>query len=176
MGLFSRLAGTITTFFQFGGPGGPGINQNGAALEVKNSTNAAFAITRGATPVAANDYATKAYVDGASPAGASDVIVFAVGTATASSVTSIPNNAIILRATLLVTTPYSGGATISIGNAGTPAELQATTDNDPQVNGTYDAPQQTTWTGPAIVQATVAGGPAAGASSVMVEYVVTPNP
>jgi hypothetical protein len=119
---------------------------------------------------------TKAYADALSPSGASDVIVFPVGLVTASSATSIPNNAIILRATLLVTTPYSGGATISLGNAGTPAELQATTDNDPQVNGTYDAPQQTTWTGPAVVQATVAGAPGAGVSSVMVEYVVTPNP
>lgn len=62
-GLFSKLLGTISSFFQFGGPSGPGINQNAAALETKNAANNAFAIHRGATPVGDNDFATKAYVD-----------------------------------------------------------------------------------------------------------------
>jgi hypothetical protein len=62
-GVFSKLLGTITSFFQVGGTGGPGINANGAALESKNSANSAFAVHRGATPAGDNDFATKAYVD-----------------------------------------------------------------------------------------------------------------
>lgn len=62
-GVFSKLLGTITSFFQVGGTSGPGINANGAALESKNAANSAFAVHRGATPVGDNDFATKAYVD-----------------------------------------------------------------------------------------------------------------
>jgi hypothetical protein len=62
-GIFSKLLGTITTFFQIGGTAGPGINSNGAALESKNAANSAFAVHRGATPVGDNDFTTKAYVD-----------------------------------------------------------------------------------------------------------------
>ena len=62
-GLFSKLLGTISTFFQIGGAGGPGVNANGTALETKNAANSAFAVHRGATPVGDNDFTTKAYVD-----------------------------------------------------------------------------------------------------------------
>ena len=62
-GIFSKLAGTIASFFQVGGPAGPGINANGAALETRNAANSAFAVHRGATPVGDNDLTTKAYVD-----------------------------------------------------------------------------------------------------------------
>jgi hypothetical protein len=56
MGVFQNLAGTLARFFQIGGPSGPGINQNGAALEIRNAANSTFAITRGASPVGPNDY------------------------------------------------------------------------------------------------------------------------
>ncbi len=59
MGLFSRLAGTIATFFQIGGPAGPGLNANGAALEARDSANSTFAVMRGAAPVGANDFVIK---------------------------------------------------------------------------------------------------------------------
>jgi len=62
-GVFSKLLGTIASFFQIGGVAGPGINANGAALETKNAANSAFAVHRGATPAGDNDFATKAYVD-----------------------------------------------------------------------------------------------------------------
>jgi hypothetical protein len=61
-GVFSKLLGTITSFFTIG-ISGPGINANGSALETKNNANSVFAVHRGATPVGDNDFATKAYVD-----------------------------------------------------------------------------------------------------------------
>jgi hypothetical protein len=63
MGLFSKLAGVTSSFFQIGGPAGPGINNNGGLLEAKNAANNAFVVMRGATPVGDNDLTTKAYVD-----------------------------------------------------------------------------------------------------------------
>ena len=63
MSLFIRFAGIVNNFFQFGGPAGPGINNNSGVLEAKNSANNALAVFRGATPSGDDDFATKAYVD-----------------------------------------------------------------------------------------------------------------
>jgi|SRR5271170_5155822 len=62
MSLFSRLAGVIGTFFQIGGPAGPGLNDNAGALEAKNSTNAAFVNLRCLDPVNPNDAVTLEYI------------------------------------------------------------------------------------------------------------------
>jgi hypothetical protein len=171
MGLFARLAGSMSAFFQFGGPAAPGINHNGVALEVRDSTNSVFAVLRGASPSAANDFATKAYVDAATPPGGTETIAFALGVATASSVAIIPNGATVLDARLNVTTPYSGGATIEIGQVGALASFQATTDNDPQVDGLYQAEQVTSALNLAVT-ATVLGAPVAGVAEVVVTYTV----
>ena len=98
-----------------------------------------------------------------------------VAQATTSSATSIPVNSVIVDARLDVTTPFSVGATISIGQAGAPTEFQLTTDNNPQVNGLYQVTQDTVAASTNPVLATVAGGPVAGAATVIVQYVVTPE-
>ena len=58
MGFFQRIFGTVSSFFQFGGPSGPGFNDNVGVIEAKNSTNSAFVIVRGADPVGPNDFVT----------------------------------------------------------------------------------------------------------------------
>src|SRR5208283_5043109 len=70
-------------------------------------------------------------VNSSATPGAVQTIQFAVGTATASSVTSLPSNALVLRVTLNVTTPYNVGTTISIGQAGSVSSFQAVGDNAP---------------------------------------------
>jgi hypothetical protein len=269
VGLFARLAGVVNNFFQIGGPGGPGWNNNAGLLEGKNSTNTGFVVVRGATPVGDNDLTTKAYVDtifkpipcslqfngntalpsnsateqwyvvttsGAnatigqvlwddgtgvgtvtvlpakagneivttaaftggtitlnsnqnyvwsgtawvnispSVAGAIYCIDFAIGTgASQSSVTSIPTNAIILRCDVTITTAYSAGTTIAVGQTGTTNLLQATGDNFPTVIDGYTALQRTAWGGSALpVLVTVGGTPSAGVGAVTVEYTL-PN-
>jgi hypothetical protein len=57
-GLFSRLAGTLATFFQIGGPGNSGWSAPDATHLENRTAAAAFAVTRGAPPVGANDYVT----------------------------------------------------------------------------------------------------------------------
>jgi hypothetical protein len=171
-GAFSKLLGTIASFFQFGDTGGPGINANGAALETRNAANAAFAIHRGATPVAANDFATKAYVDGGS-GGETFLIRFAITNAAAqSSVALIPSGAVILDARLDVTVSYSAGATLSLGVAGSVAEFMGTTDNTATAApALYSLPQDTVQGGAAAaLLVTVGGAPAAGAGFAMVLY------
>lgn len=58
MSLFSRIAGAIASFFQIGGPSGPGINDNAGALEAKDPTNSVFVNMRGADPAGLNDFVT----------------------------------------------------------------------------------------------------------------------
>jgi hypothetical protein len=169
----------METIFQIG-KGGPQVKANAGNLEGRDATDAAFVIVRGATPVGANDLATKAYVDsGAVIAdGGVQEIRFAITNAAAqNSVTSIPSGAIVVDAELDITTPYSGGATITVGNAGSPALLMGTTDNNPQANGLYQVHQDTTYAGgPATVLVTIAGAPAAGAGFAIVRYIQTPQP
>ncbi len=271
MGLFSKLAGTVSSFFQIGGPAGPGVNANGAALEAKNAANNAFAVMRGATPVGDNDFTTKAYVDktankpipvslqfngnnalpnnsgteqwyvvttsgpnatigqllwddgsGAGtvaviPAATGNTIVttaaFSGGTislaanqmyvwtgtawldiapsvsgamfairmaitnaASQSSATQIPANAIIFDARLEVVTPYSAGATISLGITGTVALFMGTGDNVPQTADLYQVMQDTSvGASAAALLVTVGGAPAAGAGFAVVLYSVPNN-
>jgi hypothetical protein len=177
MSLYQRLAGIVGSFFQIGGPNGPGLNNNAGAVEARNAANSAMAVVRGATPVGPTDLTTKAYVDAFVPAGAVLDIDIAVGTAaTTSSVTSIPANAIILNATFKPTTPYTAGATVSIGQTGAVALLQATDDNVPQSANEYSAPQRTAWGVAALpVLVTIGGAPAAGAGVVNVQYSLPNN-
>jgi len=268
MGVFKKLAGVINSFFQIGGPAGPGINANGAALESRNAANNAFAVHRGGFPIADNDFTTKAYVDeiarpfivtaqanavsaliansgvehyivvstpgtGAAAAyiagtvlwddgsGVGNVVIlgpttgqpiivtatlvggtftfsanaqyvwtgatwlllapslgqvltidFAIGTAASQSSTSvIPANAVVWRSDVTITTPYSGGATISVGQTGTAALLQGTADNVPQTVDEYTSDARIAWGGtPFAVLVTVGGAPGAGAGVVSVHY------
>lgn len=63
MNFWQRVRGTTEALFQLG-KGGP--NWKGAAsaaIEARNAADSAYAIVRGLTPAAANDFTTKAYVD-----------------------------------------------------------------------------------------------------------------
>jgi hypothetical protein len=64
MSLYRKIRGTIETIFQLG-LGGPQLKNNAGAIEARNSADAAFAIMRGATAVAASDLVPLAQVPGA---------------------------------------------------------------------------------------------------------------
>jgi hypothetical protein len=178
MSVFSKLRGTMEQLFQFGGPTGSQLKNNVGALEGRNSADSGFAIVRGATPIAANDLATKAYVDSGAIAadGGVQTIRIPVGLTTVSSTTTIPAGSLISVTKEDVSTPYSPGATISIGQTGSPSLLQATTDNTPQSANLYVVEQDVSWgASPLAVLVTVTGSPAAGASTVIVSYVQVPQ-
>lgn len=268
MGLFEKLSGFVPSFLQWGGPAGPGINQNSTALETKNAANNAYANHRGAYPLIDADFATKAYVDetarpfivtaqsnaataliansatehyivvsaagsgaaaayvagavlwddgsGAgnvtvlgptsgqpifvttaltggtfvfsanneyiwtgstwsnlapSVAGSSLCIQVTTGLATVSSVTSIPANAVITRVVTTVSTAYSAGTTISVGQTGTVSLLQATGDITPQTIDSYGSSLPVAWGSSALpVLITITGSPTVGAGTVLVQY------
>lgn len=60
--VWSKIRGTFETIFQLG-KGGPQVKANSGAVELRNSTDAAFVIGRGADPVGDDDFVTKRYGD-----------------------------------------------------------------------------------------------------------------
>jgi hypothetical protein len=174
MSLWSKLVGTISTTWQLG-LAGPIVQNNSGAVEARNAANSAFVIVRGLTPVGANDLVTKAYADSGGGSGAVDTIRFALGTgASQSSVSQIPANATVVNVKLDVTTAYSGGCTITLGQTGTAALLQATTDNLPTQIGIYECELDQAWGASALaVLATIAGAPSVGVAAVIVQYSAT---
>lgn len=93
--------------------------------------------------------------------------------ASQSSAASVPANAVVRRAMLDIQTPYSAGATITVGQTGSAALLMGTSDNAPTVAGLYEVSQDTAWGASALaVLVTVAGAPSVGAGFVIVEYTV----
>jgi hypothetical protein len=115
-------------------------------------------------------------VTGPSTSGAVQEVRFAITTgATQNSATTLPNNAIVIACELDITTPYSGGATIKVGNSTTTDLLMGTAQNDPQLAALYSLSQDTTFTPSATILVTVAGAPGAGAGFCIVRYVATPQ-
>lgn len=112
----------------------------------------------------------------ASTSGALRTIRFAIGTAaTTDSVTAIPAGSIVSRCQVSITTPYSAGATIEVGDTGGTVNLyMASSQNDPQLANLYGLAQDTTGVA-ATVRATIGGAPAAGAGFVSLWYSV-PDP
>ena len=87
---------------------------------------------------------------------------------------AIPANARILECVLEITTQYSGGTDIDIGNTSTVNLIMDQGDNNPQQGGvpnSFSIEQDTDWGGSdSVVRVTITGGPAAGAGVVIVKF------
>lgn len=180
MGWYPKLRGTSEQLFSLlFGTNRVQLKNNAGVLEARDDADAAFVIGRGATPVAANDWVTKAYADALVGSGAVKIeIRIPIGTAAAtSSATSIPIGAIVTDAQFKVTTPYSVGATISLGQAGAVTEFMTTGDINPQgaANDLFDVVQDTVAASTNPLLVTIGGAPGAGAGVAIITYVVTPE-
>jgi hypothetical protein len=104
-------------------------------------------------------------------------IRFAIAHATVSSATGLPAGARVVQAALNVTTAYSAGATISLGQTGGGVAFMSTAQAAAPTAGYKYVMQDTAVASPAVaVLATVAGSPAAGAAEALIFYVTSPNP
>ena len=112
---------------------------------------------------------------GGGSTAASKWVEFSLGTVTTSSVSSIPAGSRILQRRLIITTPYSAGATITLDDAGA-LTILAAAQNTPQIANEYQRGDLLVWPGAAVVRALVAGGPVLGVGLVLVEYVEAPLP
>lgn len=113
---------------------------------------------------------------GASAEGKINVIEMSLGTSgSASSSTSIPDNAIVIDVILDVNTAYDNDATLKVEvNGASPVEILGTGENDPATVGEYGKEQSTdVGANGGVVQATVTGSPSQGEGALFVHYVET---
>jgi len=107
------------------------------------------------------------------------LVRFPITTAAAqSSANPIPGGAVVTRRWLEITTPYSAGTTITLGQTGSATLLMGTADSSPtdavvgpDPSNVYDSHTPTQWgTSALALLVTVAGAPAAGAGFAAAEY------
>lgn len=95
-------------------------------------------------------------------------------TASQDSSSEIPSGYRVIEARIEVTTPYSGGATIEMGDTSTSDLIFSAGDAKEQKADTYIVEQDTAWPSDSVVRVTVGGTPAAGAGVAIVKY-ANPN-
>jgi hypothetical protein len=94
-----------------------------------------------------------------------------IGTgATYTSTTQIPTGAVVYDARLNITTPYSAGASISLGVSGTPDMFMGVEDNVPQSVNLFQVEQDTLVGSMTSLLVTVSGAPGAGAGFAIVIF------
>ena len=101
MGFFKNSIGTMSEFFQIGGPSGPLVKNNAGVLQTRNSDDTDFSRLQVATPTADQDAVTKLYAD-----TLEKPLIIARQADTSAS---LPANTAV-RGFVVVTTPGSGAA------------------------------------------------------------------
>lgn len=108
----------------------------------------------------------------ASSTGLIKLIKIPITTTGAASTTATVTNGRVMRVIATVATPYSAGATITTAIGA--QTIQATSDVEATVAGSYISEVMADITAGAVVTVTIAGSPAGGAGEVLVEYCDTP--
>jgi len=110
MNIFSKLLGTISPFFQIGGPKAPGLANDGGSgnLGAYNSGQSAYVNVRGADPVSSNDFVTLEYGNANYGGGGSSVPLVV------SSTYTIATNTRVLFASPIIIS--AGGIVLTVGS------------------------------------------------------------
>lgn len=170
--LFKKMTGVVGQILQFRSGDGALLKEDGAGiLQSRDSADAAFAKMQAADPAADDDLVTLRYFNATPATGALQLVRFPIALATVASTTLIPAGSRVTKSQVEITTPYSAGGTIDIGDGTTADLVQANTDIKESKAGAYQVEQDTAWVnGPVTVTATIGGAPAAGAGVVTVWY------
>lgn len=155
------------------GKRGPRIIKDGTQdVRFRDKDDAAFVNVKVADPVASEDAATKAYVDANATQDPGFRAAVLDETASQNIGTALPAGALVQQVKLEITTPYSTGATIEIGD-GTNVYMTVN-ENDAELAETFVSlvPGNVVVAGGGQITATVAGAPVAGAANVRVTYEV----
>lgn len=173
--LYKKMTGVVDQIMQFRSGDGALLKEDGAGiLQSRDSGDAAFAKFQAADPTVDDDLVTLRYHNANPSAGGVTQVRFALALVTASSVTLIPATAQVVKSQVEITTPYSAGGTIDIGDGTTVDLIHDQTEIKETKAGAYQVEQDTAWPLGTAVTATVGGAPAAGAAIVSVWYVI-PN-
>ena len=148
-----------------------GTTIRGAASFALSTAFASALVTFDGT---SKDWTVESDEGGAEGAGTTTIRI-PIALVSVASATAIPAGALVDNVKLHITTPYSIGATIALGQAGAVAEFMGTGDNNPQLADLYlnELDAIAASTNPLLV--TIAGAPAAGAGFAIVQYTASPN-
>jgi hypothetical protein len=130
-------------------------------LSIDGSSAALVSIDQSPAP-------TLSYVD----VGDTLMVRIPIALVSTSSNFSLPFGAIVESAKLDITTPYSAGATIELGQTGALSEFMGTGDNNPQAAAIYVLDQDTAAASTNPLLVTIGGAPAAGAGFAIVKFVI----
>lgn len=94
--------------------------------------------------------------------------------ASTSSATTIPASNQVIRVQVIITTPYSAGALLTLGRAGSTTLLIGNADTPSfdltKAAGVYDLEMSVGWgASPLVATALIAGAPAAGVSQIIIQ-------
>ncbi len=171
---FPSIRGIMNTLFQVG-KGGPQIKNNAGVIEFKNAADAAFAIARSLDPVGNDDVVNLRYFNANNAASVNIACVkMPLVRSTKVSTSSLPDNVVIVRAIIDVTTAYDASATYTLKRTGDASVApMGVSDSDLSTIGTYAFDQILSWgsTGAGTLTATLANSPTVGASVVYIFYV-----
>ena len=139
MAFWTKISGVMGTLFQIGGPSGPKLKSNSGAVEVRNSSDGAFAVARGNDPSGNDDLVTKRYADALIQDGFFEA-AFAHGDFAGGSVVigTMPASLSIPRVVVVVDVVFDGAATASVGDVGNNSRLMTTAQNTLTVAAVYD--------------------------------------
>ena len=154
--------------------GGPSFGA--AAIEARDTADAAYVNVRGADPVIADDLVTLRYLQ-ANYGGLNTVkaIEVALVGATSSSTAQIPTGSLVVSAKLKFSTA-APGAIISIGDGGSTDLVMGSAQNDPTDTATtFEVSQYTGWlTAGSVVVSNAGAFPAGTYASALVQFIETP--
>lgn len=135
MDFFNNIVGTISSIFQISSVGPKLKKISSSYLQIRNSADLDFATLGIAEPLLSSDAVTKNYAD--TNVGLR-VIGFSIGTATQSSVGSLPANSVVFSSILDIGVAYTVGTTISIGIDTDVTLFQTTVDNNTEIVNAYE--------------------------------------
>lgn len=166
--------------------GGNALIKDGGAgiIQFRNSGDSAFARVRGGSPVGSDDLLTLGYFNSNAPETAIQMKFLVIESGnyatTYATASTLNNEAIVTRVTVVVQNPLDAGITLTVGTdeAGQAARFMGTADVDPQTVDQYTTtPYTTVEASPAPgsdfdLLVTLSGTPTTGDVVVIVEYAV----
>ena len=175
--IWKNLKGTIYSIF---GIGTVNLKDNTGTLEIRNEADDAFVNVSVAEPTITSHATTKNYVDTLvgtvnpdSTGTLKEVYVDITTTSPVETVQDIPASARVREVWLEITTAYSSGTTIIVGDSVDDDKFMTSGLNKPTKEGVYSIEQNTTantTAGKAVV--TIGGTPSAGAGTVIIRYAI----
>ena len=156
------------------GKDGPRIKDNSGVVEIKDNTDSALAVIRGADAIGSTDLVTKSQLDAIDTSIKYVTVDFAYDSSSPLNIGSaLPANATVLRSRVKVDTTFDGTTpTLAIGISGSTTDIMSTTDNNLQTATLYVKNNWVEYVSSSQLIATITvSGASQGAGSILVEFI-----